>query len=68
MINKDLNGSPEIFLQSLNKELCPVCSASMTEVHRCRENGAWFVWHECGRSGCDGQWLQKISQEALNKS
>ena len=68
MITKDLNGSPKIFPQSLNKEFCPKCSASMTEVDRRRENGAWFVWYECSRSSCDGQWLQKISQEALNKS
>ena len=68
MITEDLNGSPEIFPQSLNKELCPVCSVRMTEVHRCRENRAWFVWYECSRSTCDGQRLKKISQEALNKS
>ena len=68
MITKDLNGSPETLPKSLNKELCPVCSARMTEVHRRRENGAWFVWYECSRSSCDGQWLQKISQEASSKS
>ena len=68
MITKDLNGSPKIFLQSPNKEPCPVCGARMTEVHRCRENGVWFLWYECSISSCDGQWLQKISEETLNKS
>ena len=42
MITKDLNGSPKIFLQSPNKELCPVCGACMTEVHRSKENGVWW--------------------------
>jgi hypothetical protein len=41
---------------------CPECNARMVEVDRCSENGVLFLWYECIRGSCKGQWLQKISR------
>jgi predicted RNA-binding Zn-ribbon protein involved in translation (DUF1610 family) len=68
MITRSLNGFQTKFRQALNSQFCPECGAQMTEVDRCRENGAFFVWYDCSRTDCDGQWLQKTSSSALNSS
>lgn len=39
---------------------CPECRSQMKEAERREENGALFVWFECSRTECRGQWLQKI--------
>lgn len=44
---------------STEQYLCPDCSGVMTEVDRINEKGFSFIWYECKRSGCDGQWLEK---------
>jgi hypothetical protein len=62
MITKGLNKFSTKFQQTQIEHFCPECSAQMMEVDRHNENGALFVWYECSRDGCDGQWLQKISQ------
>jgi len=55
--------------QTPDQKRCPECGGDkMIEVDRCKENGALFVWHECSRSNCGGQWLQKISQEFQNST
>ena len=38
---------------------CPECGASMNEVDRRNEKDTMFVWYDCSRSDCDGQWLAK---------
>ncbi|MBN2018861.1 MAG: hypothetical protein JW749_01405 [Sedimentisphaerales bacterium] len=38
---------------------CPECGDRMVEVERINENGFLFVWYECARAGCSGQWLEK---------
>jgi predicted RNA-binding Zn-ribbon protein involved in translation (DUF1610 family) len=68
MINRSLNGFPTKFRQALRGQFCPECGAPMTEVDRCRENGALFVWYDCSRQDCNGQWLQKTSTSILNSS
>lgn len=68
MISKSLNGFPTKFREALNSQFCPECGARMTEVDRCRENEALFVWYDCSRKDCDGHWLQKISLGILNRS
>jgi hypothetical protein len=62
MIAERLNGFPTKSHQIQNERHCPECGIQMTEVDRHNENQALFVWYECSRDGCDGQWLQKISQ------
>jgi predicted RNA-binding Zn-ribbon protein involved in translation (DUF1610 family) len=62
MITERLNGFPTKSRQTLNERHCPECGAQMIEVDRHNENGALYVWYECRRDGCDGQWLQKNSQ------
>ncbi len=44
-----------------SRRFCPKCGGEMGEVERCNEAGVLFVWHECRKDGCDGQWLQKTS-------
>ncbi len=56
------------FCQAPDQKRCPECGDKMIEVNRCNENGVLFVWHECSRNNCDGQWLQKISQEFHNST
>ena len=51
--------------RAANKKCCPECGARMTEVDRCNENGSLFVWYQCSKNNCDGQWLQKSPQESL---
>jgi ribosomal protein L37AE/L43A len=41
-----------------SKHRCPECQAFMTEVQRVAENGLLFIWYECSRDACDGQWLE----------
>jgi len=33
----------------------------MDEADRANENGALFVWYQCSKDNCTGQWLQKIA-------
>ena len=56
------------FQQAQNQKVCPKCGARMVEVDRRSEGGALFVWYECSRNNCDGQWLQKISEEHRDSS
>jgi len=45
--------------QKGERHLCPQCNADMIAAEQCRENGYLFVWYECTRDSCDGQWLKK---------
>ena len=47
------------FQQAQEQKFCPECGAHMVKVDRRNEDGALFVWYECSRDNCDGQWLQK---------
>jgi len=47
---------------------CPVCGHMMTKADEREENGDLFVWYECSRNDCDGQWLQKISDGFIGNS
>ena len=62
----DMKGITVGFRRTPGQKRCPECGAKMIEVDRCNENGALFVWHECSRDNCNGQWLQKIPQESQN--
>jgi hypothetical protein len=41
-----------------NNQRCPQCGGPMKEVERCKEGSITYVWFECARVNCDGQWLQ----------
>jgi len=49
------------YSELVNRHLCPECGGAMAEVERVSENGFSFVWYECTRTDCDGQWLQKTA-------
>lgn len=42
-----------------NKHLCPDCKSAMAEVERVNENGYLYIWYECIKGDCDGQWFEK---------
>jgi hypothetical protein len=44
---------------TMDEEICPECGASMVESDRKMEDGAVFIWYECSREDCTGQWLTK---------
>jgi len=66
MPTENLNVFPARFRRMLDNRSCYECGAKMTEIERRKENGALFVWYQCSRRGCDGQWLQKIPHNNLN--
>jgi hypothetical protein len=47
------------FRQADECGLCPECGAVMNEVDRLKEGLYTFIWLECSKSDCNGQWLQK---------
>ena len=51
------------FQQAQEQKFCPECGANMVKVDHRSEGGTSFVWYECSREDCDGQWLQKISDK-----
>ena len=51
------------FQQTQEDKFCPECGANMVKVDHRNEGGTLFVWYECSREDCDGQWLQKISDK-----
>lgn len=63
----DVSGLSARLRQAANRQLCPECGAQMTEVDRFSDNGSVFVWYECTRDNCSGQWLQKASAFHLTK-
>ena len=45
--------------QASNYHLCPECGMLMREADRNQESGFVFIWWECPRENCYGQWLEK---------
>ena len=48
------------FQQAQEQKFCPECGAHMVKIDRRNEDGTLFVWYECSKDNCGGQWLQKI--------
>ncbi len=44
--------------QVVNHTLCPQCGGRMRELERLKEGTITYVWFECVRAECDGQWMQ----------
>ena len=44
--------------KAVNNRHCPQCGALMKEADRCKEGSITYVWFECVKLGCDGQWFQ----------
>lgn len=59
------------YRQTEESGLCPVCGAAMVQVDKLKEDGHIFIWLECSKRECEGQWLQKKSlfggKEVLEK-
>ncbi len=67
MVIRDVNGLSGRLRQAANHQLCPECSAQMKEVDRLSDDEALFVWYQCNRDNCSGQWLKKSSAFHFNK-
>jgi len=42
----------------VNNQHCPQCGGLIKEAQRRKEGSITFVWFECIKADCDGQWLQ----------
>ncbi len=62
----DSNGTTLRFPKAPEQKRCPECGEEMKTVKQCHESGVLFVWYECGKDNCDGQWLQKIPKKSQN--
>lgn len=49
------------FYQADELGLCPKCGAIMNEADRLSEGECIYIWLECSKNACDGQWLQRKS-------
>ena len=58
-MNTDMNLLSERFQLADEQGLCPECGEQMDEVSRLNEGDGAYVWLQCGKGGCAGQWLQK---------
>ena len=47
------------YSKAAKKHQCPQCGSTMAEAERINENGFSFVWYECTKADCEGQWLEK---------
>lgn len=45
--------------RAASEQLCPECSSPMIEVDRLNESEGMFIWYQCSKDNCNGQWLQK---------
>ena len=45
----------------INNQRCPQCSSQMKEADRRKEESVTYVWFECVKADCDGQWMQSYS-------
>lgn len=45
------------FHKAVELGLCPECGAVMNEVDRLVKRECIYIWLECDKSACDGQWL-----------
>lgn len=43
----------------VKEHLCSECGNAMAVADRVEENGFLYVWYECTRPGCNGQWLER---------
>jgi hypothetical protein len=45
--------------------LCPECGTPMAETCRSEEKNFIYVWYDCPRPHCGGQWLEKVNSSDL---
>lgn len=48
-------------LDVVNNRHCPQCGGLMKEAERCKEGSIVYVWFECVKTECDGQWFQSYA-------
>jgi hypothetical protein len=46
----------------INNRHCPQCGSQMKESEKRKEGAFTFVWFECIKSGCKGQWIQSYAE------
>jgi len=63
----DVNGLSTRLRQAANRQLCLECGVQMTEIDQLSDDRIVFVWYECTKNNCSGQWLQKVPAFHFNK-
>lgn len=55
---------------NMRRMSCPECGTAMHEAYRSNEDSGIFIWYECAKDKCCGQWLEKYSllQKQAQKS
>lgn len=46
---------------NIRRMSCPECGTAMHEAYRSNEDSGIFIWYECAKDNCCGQWLEKCS-------
>ena len=46
-------------VERMKQPACPDCGERMVEVERVKEERYFYIWYECARQNCNGQWLEK---------
>ena len=64
-MNTEMNLLSERFQLADEQGLCPECGSQMDEMGRLNEGDGAYVWLQCGKGGCGGQWLQKKRRSEL---
>ena len=60
MSTKTLSAMSVKFKQAIYQKSCPECAAPMEKIEHAYEDRTLFIWYQCSRKECDGNWLQKI--------
>lgn len=60
MVFESRNSAFAALHRAQTRKLCSECNTPMALIDRCHENGTLFLWYQCTRKNCAGQWLQKI--------
>ena len=58
MNNTEMSLAKVSLFNVVNNQRCPQCRGLMKESDRLKEGLITFVWLECIKTNCDGQWLQ----------
>jgi hypothetical protein len=62
MHHMEMTGSIVGSCNTVNSQCCPQCGSQMKEAERRKEGATIFVWFDCIKADCDGQWLQSDDQ------
>ena len=60
LITEILEHEPVGTSDNINYQFCPKCGEIMNECDQVSKNDSTYIWYECGKSDCNGCWLEKL--------